>query len=617
MKRKLAALLVIFNILLCLPCSAGTDSAKGLNIVFTGNINSHIENFAFIADFINNERTVDPDTVVLDCGNFSVGTACQTLFNAHASEMVLFSSSGYDAVALGAFEYSHGNDSIKQMLLSAAKTDVNLPAVLCADPSSVAPASDRYENSVKRYTVIKRGGYSVAVFSVCDSESYKEARDITDEVKKLYSPDLVVCLFGAKGLTGDYSAEKKLAAKAGGIDLIISANERLIYDEPVYSDGAYIVGTGTDGLLAGQITFDIDNGKVSCKRFVYTERSSYKSEDSSVKDVAAAFLQNTDDFFRSYGYTGADEVIAKCGYSITGSARKSMSASLYKLICDAFTDCVSDIEGKKYIPVDIAVVSAESVRVGINEGEITVSDIFNILPRGDASHVTCGSPLCSFYILGKDIINVCEADVSISPSVPELSFYISGVFYRANTSRIKFNRVYSCTLDDIYDSSAEIEEDKLYRVVASLETVYALERIKKESFGLLSVTLRDGSGSEVFDVLNTVLHSNDGKEILQWKALADHFPVLRSENGTPVLSDAYSYDKYNNKTVQNLGIDKYFFTGLNTASWLVIGGCVFALLFILVFILIVIAGIRRHKKKVRAMIALAEGEDDEEYEDDE
>ena len=619
MKQKLAALLVIFNILfcLCLPCSAGNDSAKGLNIVFTGNINSHIENFAFIADYISNERSVNPDTIALDCGNFSIGTACQTLFNAYAPEMVLFAAAEYDAVGLGAFEYTYGEDGIKQMLVSASKSCEKLPEVLCADPSGVIPASDKYESSVKRYTIIKHGGYSVAVFSICDTDSYNEARDITNEVKKLYSPDLIVCLFGAKGLNVDYSAEKKLANKAGGIDLIISTNEKIVYDDPVYSEGAYIVGTGNDGLLVGQITFDITNGKKSCRRFVYTEKSSYKSEDPTVKETAASFLTDTDDFFKSYGYAGANEVIAKCDYSVSGTKRDSDSASLYKLICDAFTECIRETEGNNYSPLDIAIVSADSVCGGIDEGEITVSDIFGILPRGDSFHVTCGSPLCSFYILGKDIINVCEADVSLSPSILDFSFYISGVYYRANTARIKYNRVYNCMLVDSYNASAEIADDKLYRVVASLETVYSLLRIEKESFGLLSLTLRDENGNEVFDILNTVLHNSEGKEILQWKALADHFPVLRSENGTPVLSDAYSYDKYNNKTVANLGIDKYFFTGLNTASWLVIGGCAFALLFVLAFVLIIVAAVRRHKKKVLAMTALAEGEDDEDYGDEE
>ncbi len=617
MKRKLAALLIIFNIFacLCLPFLAYAGSHSGLNVVFTGNLHSHLENFAFISDYIKNERSVYPDALALDCGNFSIGAAPQVLFAAEAPELRLLGASGYDAIALGAHEYSYGEDTVKQMLLSAKNSNETLPAVLCDEPEKVIPASDRYETPVKRYSLIKRGGYSVAVFSVCDTDSFKIARNIADEVKKLYSPDLVVCLFGADGLTSDYYYEKKLAADAPGIDLIISANEKVVYDEPLYSCGAFIVGTGKDGLLAGQITFDIDNGKISCKRFVYTDKSSYKNEDASVAAAAAAFIEKTDPFFESYGYSGANAIVAKSDYSLTGYGAYSKTASLNKLIADAFVNCIKNKEEANCKPVDIALVSTYSVRGGINEGDITVSDLFAMLPLGDSAHTYCGSPLCSFYIRGDDIIDLCEADISISPSVPELSLYISGVSYSANTSRIKFNRVYSCMLSDDY-SVTEINEEKLYRVVSSLYTAESLKRIKEGSFGILSVTLRDENGNEIKDTSEIVIRDSEGKEILQWQALADDLPVFRSENGAAILSDAYSYEKYVNKTILS-GFDKNFFTGLNAASWIVFGSGAFALLFIIAIILIVIAAVRRHKKKVRAMIALEKGEDDEEYEEEE
>ncbi|MBO4733200.1 MAG: 5'-nucleotidase C-terminal domain-containing protein, partial [Clostridia bacterium] len=451
MKRKLAALLVILNIFICfsLPCSAESGAGSGLNIVFTGNIHSHIENYSYISDYIRNERTANPDTIALDCGNFSAGTVYQTLFTSFAPELRLAGASGYDAVALGAYEYSYGADGIKEMLLTAGKSHETLPAILCADPAEVVPASDRYDNAVKRYTLIKRGGYSVAVFSVYDTESFKEAANITDEVKKLYTPDLIVCLFGAKMLTRDFAYEKKLAASAD-IDLIISANENLIYGDPLYSDGTFIVPAGVNGLQAGEITFEFSNGKIYCKRYVYTTKESYKSTDSAVAAKAAGFAEYVESYFNAYGYESADKVIAKSTYSLPFEPSDEKSASLYELIADSFVSCVRELEDKQFNGVDIVLISVNSIGNGINEGNITVSDIFSILPFGDRAHVTCGSPLCSFYIKGDEIINLCEADMSLSNTDPELEYYISGVHYRANTARIKFNRVFGCMLTDDY-----------------------------------------------------------------------------------------------------------------------------------------------------------------------
>ena len=83
--------------MLCLTTFAGTqtvsaetaDSAKQVDIVFTHDTHSHLNTFTTIVDeaekarintLIQEQKAKNPDTLVIDGGDFSMGTLIQTVF---------------------------------------------------------------------------------------------------------------------------------------------------------------------------------------------------------------------------------------------------------------------------------------------------------------------------------------------------------------------------------------------------------------------------------------------------------------------------------------------------------------------------------------------------------
>ena len=95
--------------MLCLTTFAGTqtvsaetaDSAKQVDIVFTHDTHSHLNTFTTVVDdaekevggfarintLIQEQKAKNPDTLVIDGGDFSMGTLIQTVFETQAAEI--------------------------------------------------------------------------------------------------------------------------------------------------------------------------------------------------------------------------------------------------------------------------------------------------------------------------------------------------------------------------------------------------------------------------------------------------------------------------------------------------------------------------------------------------
>ena len=105
--------------MLCLTTFAGiqtvsaetADSAKQVDIVFTHDTHSHLNTFTTIVDeaekevggfarintLIQEQKAKNPDTLVIDGGDFSMGTLIQTVYDTEAAELRMLGYLGYDA----------------------------------------------------------------------------------------------------------------------------------------------------------------------------------------------------------------------------------------------------------------------------------------------------------------------------------------------------------------------------------------------------------------------------------------------------------------------------------------------------------------------------------------
>lgn len=81
----------------------------------------------------------------------------------------------------------------------------------------------------------------------------------------------------------------------------------------------------------------------------------------------------------------------------------------------------------------------------------------------------------------------------------------------------------------------EIDDDKLYFVVADLYTGQMLGAVEKMSYGVLSVTPKDAQGNEIEDLESCILYDGSGSEIKAWEAIADYMQTFEKEKGERVV----------------------------------------------------------------------------------
>ena len=127
-----------------------------------------------------------------------------------------------------------------------------------------------------------------------------------------------------------------------------------------------------------------------------------------------------------------------------------------------------------------------------------------------------------------------QVDASVSPLMDGTRLYSSGATYIFNPNRMLFNKVTDSALMLEDGSVAEIEDEKLYRIVTGLYCGQMLGLVNEKSFGLLTITPRDAEGNEITDLEAYIVHNADGSEVKEWYALAAY---LRSM-GT--VSEKYS-----------------------------------------------------------------------------
>ena len=78
---------------------------------------------------------------------------------------------------------------------------------------------------------------------------------------------------------------------------------------------------------------------------------------------------------------------------------------------------------------------------------------------------------------------------------------------------------------------SEIEDDKLYYVVAGMYMGQMLGSVEETSFGLLSITPRNENGEPVSvdELVNYVIKDGEGKPLKEWYAIADYLSEMDGE----------------------------------------------------------------------------------------
>src|SRR3712207_626460 len=166
-------LLRLFYTSIMLIATLGTNAQikKELTILHTSDAHSCIyplsKNLAdtMLADrggfirrinMLKEERKADPNLLLLDCGDFSQGSAYYTLFRGDV-EVGLMNQMKYDAATIGNHELDCNLDNMVRLFKMC-----NFP-IVCSNYDFTGTAAEKI---VKEYIVIKRNGIKIGIFGL-------------------------------------------------------------------------------------------------------------------------------------------------------------------------------------------------------------------------------------------------------------------------------------------------------------------------------------------------------------------------------------------------------------------------------------------------------------------
>lgn len=209
-------------------------------------------------------RDENPNTIVVDAGDFSQGTPYFNLFKG-APEIDLMNKMGYDAVALGNHEFDNGLKALEKRL-KRANFDV-----LCANYKF---KNNRLARIVKPFTIVYIDDKKIGFFGllrdmkqVIMPNYYQEvtfldpiptAKNIVEILKKEQC-DLIICL-SHLGINPEYTGDitdRDIAENIAGIDFIIGGHNHLLLEEPVIVNNTKILQARKNGAFVGKLTINL------------------------------------------------------------------------------------------------------------------------------------------------------------------------------------------------------------------------------------------------------------------------------------------------------------------------------------------------------------------------
>ena len=628
MKRRFSALLLAL-LLICSLCVIPADAAPPANtatILFTHDLHSHFlpqpaedggesGGYARLKTAIDREREKNPDALLLDGGDFSIGSLVQTLYTTEAAELRTMGAMGYDAATLGNHEFDHTGVGFARMLNAAADSGDPLPALLEANyrPSADNPDKDFIQQAMDHYGVqetmlLERGGITYGIFGLmgvdsddCAPTSGFALEDAAQSAERCVASlkeqgaELIICL-SHSGTNGEakLSEDEKLAKAVDGIDVIISGHTHTTLTEPIVVNGTYIVSCGPYCRNLGSITLrKYEDGSKELLDYHLTPIDETLPDDPDIAAMVETWKNKVGDTYLSrYGLT-YDEVLTTTSFDLdTPVSGVQENNGLGSLVADAFRWAARTLTAEPYEGHTVAVTANGVLRAPLRTGEITTSQAFDVLSMGVGADGTSGFPLVAVYLTGKELKSVAEVDASVTPIMPVAQLYVSGARYSFNTNRMFFNRVYDACLLAGDGTEQEIADDQLYRVVTGMYSAQMLGTVKEKSMGLLSLEPKMADGSPVTDFNDCILYDKDGNEIKEWYALAAYLQTFGGEGVHP------SYREPVIKNVSHSWSPAQLLREWNWITWTVVLAALAVILLAVLLVRLILRKVRRKRKKV-------------------
>lgn len=365
----------------------------------------------------------NPNTLILDGGDSPYNTDLANISLGQSSVDVM-NAQGYDATVLGNHDFDY---SFENLLSLAERAEY---AMLSANTYW---KDGSYPEQFAPYIVKEVGGVDVAIVGLTDDGSkatthFSNTQDIEfhdqwevgqDVVAKADAESDVVIL-----LSHLHGANNDVPTKIDGIDMEIGGGND-IFGRPLNIEDTVVVNPGGVGTCVNQTNLNVKDGQVLGYTFNQIILSSDVPEVEAVNEIIAGYQADLD--------AQMEEVIGQCASDIAWSSPlvRTQESPLGNLAADALRD---------YCDADIAIQNGGGIRAGLTAGDVTVGDIFAMLPFDNKVTLV--------EVTGQTVWDALENGVSGYPETYGQFPQVSGIHYTFDGSKPAGERIVSVTLPD-------------------------------------------------------------------------------------------------------------------------------------------------------------------------
>lgn len=577
----------------------GSGSADKLVILHTNDLHSHLMGFGPEADYTplttGDDATVggvarlgaeiaaararaakkSEPVLLLDAGDFMMGSLFEFLALNASPELSFFQAAGYDATTLGNHEFDWTPEGLAGILNAAVQNGVSVPIVASnlvfsdTDPGDDDLAALAQAGVIQNKLIKTVGGLKVGIFGLLGANAAlvtPQAAPVTfeaiadastrmvSELRQEDGVDLVIAL-SHSGIDHDGNGEDRALAEAvPGIDVIVSGHTHDFLTKPVQVGKTIIVTAGSYGQYLGELELSVTPSGSTEPPAVTIDGYTLNPIDDSIAGDAA-----TQQAVEGY-IGGIDEALASSDLAYKAVVAQTdgdlplpdfAEAPVGNLVVDAYRASAAALQPDD--PPVIAFDADGQLRAPIQQGQtgqVWLSDLFRVVPLGIGPNQEPGFPLVTYYLNAADIMSGLELSATQAGEVPKDYFLqVSGLKVELDPTGTLFGRIRKVSLET--DTGDEVPLDPTdtstcYKIVSTSYVAGLLGVVESVTGGLLSVTAKDSDCKTPIDPTIQYVDADPKtkgvQELKQWQALLGYVSQLPDTDGdgVPNIPAAYT-----------------------------------------------------------------------------
>ena len=516
---------------------------------------------ARLATLLQQRRSAagEEPVLLLDGGDFTMGTLFHTISREMGSELRLMSELGYDAAVIGNHEFDFRPAGLAAMISAAHKVegDALLPLLssnMRFDPASKADDSLQAHFEAGRilpYKLIERGGIRFGLFGLLGNNAVAVSPMIQpltfadpvatarETVAKLREEGAeVVILLSHMGVTqqadGSWRGEDvELVEQVPGIDIVVGGHSHVALPQPVLVNGhTPVVQAGSEIQYLGELRMTLgDDGVTQVRDYRLHPINDRIAGDAVITAQVEDFKQVVSErMLNPRGYR-FDQPLAKVDQRL---GRDFSDHTLANLVTDALRHAVD---------ADLAFTGNGTIRDDLIKGRHgvqDVSDLFRIAPLGIGQFDDePGYPMIKAYVSAREIKSLLEVLLLAYQLRDSDSYYprVSGVRFTYNPWRVPFDRVSRIEIGDPVKGYRDLDLDdtRLYSIGATSYVGSFTWLVPDLTKGLLDVIPKDAAGRPLPRIEDSIVDQEPNtpgvQELKEWQALLDHIRSLPDLDG--------------------------------------------------------------------------------------